>query len=205
MVQNDFELCWYALQVKPNQEDPVSTLLAYKGYSTYVPRYRAVAEKRGRRERVERKLFPGYVFCEFAPGCGIQVGNGAGVVTTAGVIRIVGAGNKPIAIPGIEIESIRCVLASGLMSEPWSFLKVGQRIEIDHGPLKGLRGLLLSTNNVDRMIVSIDLLQRSLAVQIQSDWMHQAPGFSEDLRLGNLPWQTLADRIAAGSAATAEI
>lgn len=201
MEQENFGFGWYALQVRPKQEDIVSTLLEQKDYSTYAPTYKAVIERRGRIEVVPRKLFPGYVFCQFAPGQGVRVGTGAGVVTTPGVIRILGVGNTPIAVPNIEIESIQRVLASDLISEPWSYLRVGQSVEIEHGPLKGLRGLLLSISNVDRFIVSVELLQRSVAVQIPRDWIQSSSPFSNGPSSAGFRWETLADHISAGSAA----
>src|SRR5215470_2799835 len=103
---NGDKLPWYALQVRPNLEDLVSTLLTNKGYETYLPKYRAGSRKGARNRCSERRLFPGYVFCRFSPHGSGQVSTGGGVVTTNGVVRILGAGDVPIPVPDAEIEAI---------------------------------------------------------------------------------------------------
>lgn len=167
----DEELRWYALHVKPNHEELTSTLLSFKGYETYVPEYRTETKRRGRVKNTKR-LFPGYVFCRFCPNSCGQTGAGAGVVTTSGVLRIVGAGDVAISIPDSEIEAIQRILESNLAAEPWTYLRAGQKIQISAGPLRGLTGLLVSIERADRLLVSINVLQRSLAVSIRHDWVN---------------------------------
>lgn len=175
------QLRWYALQVRPNQEDLVNTLLTYKGYETYVPKYRGESRKGAQKRRVERRLFPGYVFCRFATDSSGQTATGAGVVTTTGVLRIVGAGQAATPIPDTEIEAIQRILGSNLTSEPWMYLHIGQEVKINEGPLRGITGLLASMDRVDRLVVSINVLQRSLAVSIDRDWISPIPALSQAL------------------------
>ena len=155
---------WYALQVHPKHETMVSTLLQYKGYEQYLPTYRAATP--GRKKATERVLFPGYVFCKITMHPASPVQGSGKVVTTEGVIRIVGAGRKPIAIEGGEIEGMQRALETDSQAEPWPFLAVGDIVEVEAGPLKGIRGSLVSTKGRDLLVLSVQLLQRSLAVTI---------------------------------------
>jgi len=171
LTVTDQRLAWYALQVKPKHEEVTSTLLTYKGYETYLPRYCSESKKRSR-ARDRKKLFPGYVFCRFSPVSTVQIGSGAGVVTTPGVLRIVGAGDVPIPIPDAEIEAFQRILSSHLTSVPWSYFKVGQKVTLCAGPLRGISGVLVSAEREDRLVASINLLQRSLAVDVCLDWIN---------------------------------
>jgi transcription antitermination factor NusG len=145
-------------------------LLRYKGYEEYVPTYRTAAGK-GARKVAERKLFPGYVFCRFAPLASSCIAHGMGVLTTAGVIGVVSAGRTPLSVEDQEIEAIQRALNTDLHSEPWPFLRIGQMVQIEFGPLQGVQGLLLSVQGTDRLILSVQLLQRSLAVTVERGWV----------------------------------
>jgi transcription antitermination factor NusG len=92
------------------------------------------------------------------------------VLTTPGVRGIVSAGRVPLAVAEEEIESVRKVLRSGLAAQPWPFLGVGSRIYIEAGPLAGLEGIIANVDKVYRLVVSVTLLQRSVAVEIDRDW-----------------------------------
>jgi transcription antitermination factor NusG len=164
------KLYWYALQVRPRHEDIVAELLRYKGYEEYLPKY--VAQKTRRTSSTsERNLFPGYVFCRFKYNETGQAWSGASVVTTPGVVKILG-GKQPD--PGLanEIEAIKRILAAKLTPEPWPFLQAGQTVEIEAGPLRGLWGTVLSAQGTHRLIVSVELLQRSVAVEISPSWLY---------------------------------
>lgn len=158
---------WYALQVRPKHEDMVAVLLRHKGYEVYLPTYRVAAKKKAAKE-CWRKLFPGYVFCRFAYGasrcaraCGL-------VVSTPGVIRVAGGRQ---AIPDDEISAIQCALGSGLACEPWVYIRPGQKVEIDRGPLRGASGIVLSVNDGNYLVLSIELLHRSMAVAVYPEWV----------------------------------
>jgi transcription antitermination factor NusG len=97
------------------------------------------------------------------------------VLTTPGVIGIVGAGKIPLPVAEKEIEAVRSILSSGLAAQPWPFLRVGAPVHIEHGPLRGLEGIVTSTDKVQRLVVSVTLLQRSVAVEIDSDWARPLP------------------------------
>lgn len=152
---------WYALQVRTRWESSTATLLRGKGYHTFFPTYRA--EKRWRRgiaAVTSAPLFPGYVFCQFDPHMRLPV------LVTPGVIAVVGRGRIPIPVEDSEIEAIQRVVSSGLHAEPWPYLEVGQHVRIQNGALGGLVGILTSFRGTSRIVVSVSLLCRSVALEI---------------------------------------
>jgi transcription antitermination factor NusG len=110
-------------------------------------------------------LFPGYMFCRF------DVHNRLPILKTPGVILIIGIARTPVPIGNAEIDAIRTIVDSGLQSQPWPFLQIGARIRIEHGALSGLEGILLGPRGRHRLIVSVTLLQRSVAVEIDGAWV----------------------------------
>ncbi|HEV2800042.1 MAG TPA: transcription termination/antitermination NusG family protein [Pyrinomonadaceae bacterium] len=165
---------WFAVQVQHKYESLTANLLQYKGYETYVPQYTPETERRRqkRSQNRPRTVFPGYVFTRFCWEDTSTVRSGAGIITTPGVIRIVGAGRTPIAVQDEEIETIQRVLDSGLETEPWPYLRVGEQVQIEEGPLRGVTGIIQAKENRHQLVVSVDLLQRSLAVLIDCEWVN---------------------------------
>jgi transcription termination/antitermination protein NusG len=96
------------------------------------------------------------------------------IVTTPGVIRILGDGNRPLPVPTREIEDLQRVVASGLGGTPSQFLQVGQRVRVEVGPLRDTEGIMVKTKN-RHLIISISLLCRSVAVEIDSEWVSVLP------------------------------
>jgi transcription antitermination factor NusG len=92
------------------------------------------------------------------------------ILTTPGVIGILGAGKTPVPVDIEEIEAIRAILRSGLAAQPWPLLRVGSKVYIERGPLAGLEGIVINTDKVYRLIVSVSMLQRSVAVEIDREW-----------------------------------
>jgi transcriptional antiterminator NusG len=160
---------WYALQVAPKREDTIARLLLYKGYEQFVPVYRIERQSKGKLIIARRPLFPGYVFCRFTYGARDRVGGGTGVVTTPGVIRILGS-TKPIPVSCEEIQAIQLTLAARLRLEPWPF-QTGQKVEIEAGPLKGVNGIIVRFEGKQRIVLSICLLQRSVAATVEAEWI----------------------------------
>ena len=157
-------LSWYALQIQSKLGTVASAMLCGKGYEAYLPLYRSGRRWSDRVKQLDLPLFPGYLFCRF------DVRNRLPILTTPGVIGIVGAGKTPIAVAEEEIEAVRRVLRSGLAAQPWPFLGVGSRIYMEAGPLAGLEGIVTNTDKIYRLVVSVALLQRSVAVEIDRDW-----------------------------------
>src|SRR5579883_1648749 len=154
---------WYALHVKANFERVAATILEGKNLEVYLPTYRRRKRWSDRTKEIECPLFPGYVFCRF------DVNSRLPILTTSGVISIVGNGRAPAAIAEEEISAIQKVTKSGLAAMPWPFLRVGQHVVVRKGPLEGMEGILLSLPNRYRIVISITLLQRSIATEIDAD------------------------------------
>jgi transcription antitermination factor NusG len=154
---------WYALYVRSHAERSVSTQLAGKGYESFVPMYTSRSRVAVRAKDVERPLFPNYIFCR------ITSASSGRIVTTPGVVRIVGYGNVPIPLDDGEIESIRQIVATAPRVEPWPRLEPGTRVEIADGPLRGVQGVLTRVAGGHRLIVSVTLLRRSVAVEVSAD------------------------------------
>jgi transcription antitermination factor NusG len=91
------------------------------------------------------------------------------VLTTPGIVSIIGVGNEPAPIPDHEIEAIQSIAKSGMPVAPWPFLREGQRVRIERGALRDLEGILVTIKNTFRLVVSVTMLQRSVAVEIDRD------------------------------------
>ncbi len=166
-------LSWFALRVKSKFENLASATLRGKGFSEFLPLYTSRRRWSDRVKTLELPLFPGYLFCQFDPTDRLIP-----VLTTPGVIGIVGAGKIPYPVAEEEIEAVRMVLRSGLAAQPWPFLGVGSRIFMEAGPLAGLEGIVTSVDKTCRLVVSVSLLQRSVAVEIDRDWARPIPAGS---------------------------
>jgi len=151
---------WFALQVRTRWESSTALLLSGKGYQTLVPTYQTKKRWNGRPRVVEAPLFPGYVFCHFDAQKRLPI------LVTPGVIAVVGRGRLPVPVDDSEIAAIQMVLASGFQPEPWPYLELGQRVRIDSGALMGLEGILTDFKANYRIVVSISLLRRSVALEI---------------------------------------
>ena len=155
---------WYALRVQSRFGSLASATLRGKGYEEFFPLYRSRRRWSDRVKELELPLFPGYSFCRF------DVSHRLPILTTPGVIGIVGIGKIPAPVDLDEIEAVRLILRSGLAAQPWPLLRVGSKVYIERGPLVGLEGIVTNTDKVFRLIVSVSLLQRSVAVEIDREW-----------------------------------
>ncbi len=156
---------WFALQVRSRIERSVAVNLQVQGYEWFFPTYKARRRWSDRVKDVELPLFPGYLFCRFDPEDRFPV------VKTPGVIQIVGIGKKPVPVNEAEISAIQTIIRSGLPRQPWPYLILGQRVRIEQGALRGLEGILLSLKGQHRIVVSITLLQRAVALEISREWV----------------------------------
>lgn len=156
---------WFAVRVRSKFERTVSTVLEYKGVEQFLPTYRSRRIWNDRIKTLDLPLFPGYVFCR------IPLAERNRVVTVDGVVGFVGAGRQPIPISEAEIEAVRAVVQSKAPSEPWPFLKIGETVRISRGALAGIEGILIRVKSSWRLIVSVTLLERSVAVEIDSAYV----------------------------------
>jgi transcription antitermination factor NusG len=161
-MSTDDQHGWFALQTRVGRERTVASILEAKWYELFLP---LVENRRQWSDRVKRTvtpLFPGYVFCRTTSDA---VGR---MVTIHGVCRIVGFGKSPALVDDKEIEAIRRIIAAGLPACPTQYLRAGQRVAIADGPLSGLEGIFVRAGNQHQLVVSVELLQRSIAVQIDA-------------------------------------
>jgi transcription termination/antitermination protein NusG len=156
---------WYALRVKPNYEKPVSAALRGKGFEEFLPLFRSRRQWSDRVKVMDLPLFPGYLFCR------LNLEDRLPVITTPGFLYIVGVGKTPEPVEESEIASIQKVLCSGVPVKPWPSLVVSQKVQLQHGPLRGLVGVLTKIANQHRMYVSVTLLKRSISVEVAPEWL----------------------------------
>ena len=156
---------WFALRVKPRFEKTVASSARNKGYEEFLPLYQCRKRWSDRFQSVELPLFPGYVFCQLNPESRLPL------LTIPGALHFIGIGRVPVPIENEEIAALQVAMRSGLWAEPWPFLNVGQRVRLEEGPLAGLEGLLIEVRKKQRLIVSVTLLKRSVAVEIERDWV----------------------------------
>lgn len=153
----------FALQVKARWEHTVATILRGKGYEVFLPLYKSRRVWSDRVKQIELPLLPGYVFCRFDALKRLPI------LTTPGVASVVGIGKCPVPIDEAEITAMQTAVRSGLAAQPWPFLQVGQRVRVQCGPLAGLEGVLLDFREHRRLVLSVVLLQRSIAVELNGD------------------------------------
>jgi len=151
---------WFALQVRTRWESSTAVLLSGKGYQTLLPTYETKKRWNGNLRQVKAPLFPGYVFCQF------DVLNRLPILVTPGVIAIVGRGRVPVPVDEKEMAAVQTLVGSGLRAEPWPYLEVGQKVRIESDALSGLEGILLTFKGNHRIVVSVSLLRRSVALEI---------------------------------------
>ncbi len=156
---------WFALRVKSRCEKVVAAGVHHKGFEEFLPLYRHCHRWSDRFKSVEVPLFQGYVFCRLSPECRLPL------LTIPGALHFVGIGKTPIPIDDTEIATIQTAVRADLRTEPWPFLDVGQRVRLEKGPLAGLEGFLIQSRKQHRMVVSVTVLRRSVAVEIEQQWV----------------------------------
>jgi transcription antitermination factor NusG len=155
---------WYALRVRSRFENTVAAHLHGRDHECFLPLYKCRRRWSDRIKEIELPLFPGYVFCKFDPL------NRLSILSIPGVVYIVGVRRGPLPVEETEIAAIQSAVKSGLSTQPWPFLQIGQRVKIEYGPLCGSEGILLGFRGHQRLVLSVTLLQRSVAVQIDEAW-----------------------------------
>lgn len=166
---SSFEPHWYAAYTCANHEKRVVSQLVERDVEHFLPLYSSVRRWKDRRVSLELPLFPGYVFVRLPPNERLRV------LQVPSVVRLVGFGGLPTALPDEEMEILRSGLCESLRAEPHPFLTVGRRVRITGGPFAGLEGVLKGRKNNLRAVVSLNLIQRSFAVDV--DAADVAPAF----------------------------
>ncbi len=156
---------WFALRVRSNFEKTAELHLRDRGFEQFTPCYKSERQWSDRKKEVDQLLFPGYVFCRLNPNDRLPV------LSVPGVVGLVGFGKIPAPIPDQEVERIRRMVQSGLLVGPWPFLEIGQTVLIERGPLAGMEGMLVEERGKWRLVVSINLLKRSVFAQVDRNWV----------------------------------
>jgi transcriptional antiterminator RfaH len=164
------DLPWFAVRVKSNYEKPVSAVLRGKGFEEFVPMYRAKRQWSDRIKVIDLPLFPGYLFCR------IDLNKRLPLLTTPGFLYLVGKGRIPEPVDEQEVIAIQSVVRSGLPALPWPSVVVGQRVRLERGPLRGVEGVVAKIADQHRIYVNATLLQRSVSVQVDPDWISSVDG-----------------------------
>lgn len=168
MGKRDQQWPWFAIMARTGRERNATFLLENTGYECYLPVSKSVHRWSDRVKESEVPLFPGYFFCRMNPY------NRLPVLTTPGVIQIVGVGKTPIAVEEQEIVAIQRAGKSGIPIMPWPYMEIGHLAWIKEGPLKGLTGIVVKIKSSAKLVLSVSLLQRSVAVEIDRSWIREA-------------------------------
>jgi transcription antitermination factor NusG len=152
-------LNWYALHTCARHEKCVAQQIEERSIACFLPLYRSVRRWKDRRKVLELALFPGYVFVRLAPQDRLRV------LQLPSAVRLVSFNGQPAVLPESEIEALRQRLTGGSM-EPHPYLRVGRRVRVSGGPMQGLEGIIVRRKDRCRVVFSLDLLMRSVAVEV---------------------------------------
>lgn len=153
---------WYAGYTAARHEKRVAEHLSQRGVEHFLPLYETIHRWNNGRHRVQLPLFPGYIFVRIALQERLRV------LEAPGFVRLVGFNSLPAPLPEADINSMKEALTKGVLAEPYPYLTVGARVEIRNGPLQGMIGILLRRQNKCRVVISVDLIMRSMAVEVEA-------------------------------------
>jgi transcription antitermination factor NusG len=153
---------WYAVYTNPRHEKRVEQQMRQRGIDCFLPVYRSVRRWKDRRKELDLPLFPGYIFVHLHLKRQLQV------LQLPGVVEFVSFGARPAALLESEIAALRDGLHYAC-AQPHPYLRVGRRVRVHSGPVAGLEGILIRRKDKLRVVVSIHLIQRSIAVEVDQD------------------------------------
>ena len=170
---------WCAIYTRHQHEKAIAHILSAKGLEVFLPLYNATRRWKDRTMHLSLPLFPCYLFLRGMKGHRLEV------VTTPGIVSVLSINGEPAAIPESEIEAVRRVVEWGNRVEPHPYLRRGDRVRVISGPLQGLEGILVRKKSFFRLVLSVEILERSAAVEVDVSAVE---------RVGNrppaLPWGT---------------
>jgi len=153
---------WWALYTRHQHEKSVADMLSAKGFEVFLPVYESTRRWKDRKKILSLPLFPCYVFVQGGFNRRLQV------ITTPGIHMILSHGERVAIIPEVEIQAIRKTVEGYLRVEPHPFLKCGERVRVIRGSLEGVEGVLVRKKNVFRLVLSVEMLAQSVAVEIDA-------------------------------------
>ena len=158
---------WYAAYTRANHERRVADQLDERGVQNYLPQYESVRNWKDRKVRLQLPLFPGYVFVHLGLPSRLQV------LQVPGVAWLVSFAGRPAAVPEEEFARIRGFLDKGFRAEPHPYLKAGRRVRVRSGPFEGLEGIVVRRKNSARLVISLELIERAMAVDVEEAVLEQ--------------------------------
>jgi transcription antitermination factor NusG len=156
------ELLWYAGYTASRHEKRVAEHFAQRGVEHFLPLYETIHRWNNGRHRVQLPLFPGYIFVRIA------LRERRRVIEVPGFVRLVGFNSLPCPLPEADINRMKEALNKGVVAEPYPYLTVGTRVEVRNGPLQGMTGILVRRQTKCRVVISVDLIMRSMAVEVEA-------------------------------------
>ena len=160
---------WFAVHTRYQHENLAACSLTRKGFEVFLPQYTSVRRWSDRTKELSAPLFPCYVFLRGGLGQRIRI------LTTPGVVGLVGFAGVPAIIPDSEIEAVRQTIARRVHIEPYPFLKCGDWVRVKDGPLEGIEGILVRNKKQFRLVLSVQLLQKSAVVEVDAWSVERTP------------------------------
>jgi transcription termination/antitermination protein NusG len=157
-------LPWFAVEVTPRKEKQVVDSLMNKGYECLLPMQRTRRNNSGDCKESKMPLFPGYLFCQLS-----LEENRMALLTTPNLRNLVGVAGRPLPLANHEVAMLKRIVTTGVVAQSWPYMREGDTVELVDGPLAGMRGLLVSVKEDSHLVVSIELLHRSIAVKIHPE------------------------------------
>jgi len=166
---------WYAAYTWANHEKKVDAELRRRSVESFLPLYTALRQWKDRRVRIDLPLFPGYIFVHVALRDRLQV------LQVRGVARLVGFGGLPVALPDEQVNTLRAGLRGPVRAEPYPYVDfvAGRRVQVKTGPFAGMTGILMTRKNRTRLVVSVDMIQRAVAVEVDAAEVGPVAGESD--------------------------
>ena len=153
---------WYAIQTLPRHEKKIAAELHQKSIKSFLPLVTEKHQWSDRRVSVNTPLFPGYVFVRITQDQSSRVA----VLRTVGVRNFVGMRGMGDPIPDSQIDGVQAIVSKGVPFSSSTFINVGQRVRVRGGSLEGVEGIVTSVNGDKSLVISVDLIQKSLAIRI---------------------------------------
>ena len=154
---------WYVIYTYPRHEKSVADQLAQRSVETFLPTFTQVSHWKDRRVKLELPLFPGYVFTR------ICVNEKLAVISVPSVIRLLAFKGVPVPVSDSEIDAVRSCVGRGGVLVPHRFVAVGERVRVREGPFEGMEGIVVRHSNSCKLVVTIALIQQSVALEIEAD------------------------------------
>lgn len=161
--------CWYALHTRSRHEKVARDQLTAKGITNLLPTWRKRSVWKDRVKMIEEPLFRGYMFGYFA------LKDKLDVLQSVGIVRIVSFNGMPVPVPEEQIQAVQTMVEQRLAYDPHPFLTEGMRVRVKHGVLAGAEGILVTKKHHHRLVISVDLIQQSVAVDIDSAEIEPLP------------------------------